>query len=304
MLASQVYQVFYVVNPIEKDVSYARNKVPIDLYDLEGENCPNIRETFWRKPNNDIGTSTRLDEGNFRWSREDGAIVVVDIPSTEEHSEDIVVETSEEKNEFDGPSINKKKGATQMAAVHGRTERQLIVLNELNHPIGLTKAVITEFSSFLGTLARNGTFCPLNLSWAKLKTIMICRAISRGHKSRFKKDRYYAYPNDEIRLANSPKTISEPIFADLLQYWNAKEAKVEMERVENQESEYGSQSVDAFTTVMGPDHPGRVRLFRCGVTKSLLKQKENESGPSSNIIADELVKKRMDELEERIQQRM
>lgn len=42
VLASQVHQVFYVADPIEKDVYYARNKVPIDLYDSEEENCLNI----------------------------------------------------------------------------------------------------------------------------------------------------------------------------------------------------------------------------------------------------------------------
>ncbi|KAM3204717.1 hypothetical protein P3L10_028127 [Capsicum annuum] len=146
----------------------------------------------------------------------------------------------------------------------------------------------------------------------------------RGYKSRLKKKQYYAYPNDEIRMANRPKTVPEPVFADFLLYWNSKEAKdksddnkqnkkiwkyphtvgkisfvlireeknkensgvvsnkeffvdtrkrksgrvykdsseditnkiVEMERAETQESEDGSQSVDAFTTVMGLDHPG------------------------------------------------
>ncbi|KAM3266146.1 hypothetical protein P3L10_003140 [Capsicum annuum] len=101
VLASQVYQVSYVADPIEKDVYYARNKVPIDLYYLEEENCPNIGETFWREPNDDIDSSTRLDEGDFRWARKDGAIIIVDIPSTEENSEDIVVETSEDEDEFD-----------------------------------------------------------------------------------------------------------------------------------------------------------------------------------------------------------
>ncbi|KAM3381868.1 hypothetical protein P3S68_007441 [Capsicum galapagoense] len=100
VLASQVYQIFYVANLIEKNIYYARNKVPIDLYDLEEKNCPNIGETFWRKPNDDIGPSTRLDGGDFIWVREDGAIVVVDIPSTKEHSEDIVLETSEDEDEF------------------------------------------------------------------------------------------------------------------------------------------------------------------------------------------------------------
>ncbi|KAF3674201.1 hypothetical protein FXO38_05342 [Capsicum annuum] len=126
----------------------------------------------------------------------------------------------------------------------------------------------------------------------------------RGYKSRFKEDQYYAYPNDEIQIENRPKTIPEPVFANLLQYWNSKEAKIEMERVETQESEDGSQSFDTFTTIMGPDHPGRVRLYGRGVTKSLLKQKASDSRPCSNIIVDDLVEKIMDELEKKIQQRI
>ncbi|PHT53481.1 Non-functional NADPH-dependent codeinone reductase 2 [Capsicum baccatum] len=132
-----------------------------------------------------------------------------------------------------GPSTNKRKrGVTQMQAVHGRIDRQLIVLNRLNQPIGRTKAVVTEFSSFLGTLARNGEFCPLNLSWTKLKT------------------------HDDM--------------------WSY--IQVEMERVETQESEDGTQSTDSFTTVTGSDHPDRVRLLGRGVTKTLLKQKIQSSG--------------------------
>ncbi|KAF3656324.1 hypothetical protein FXO38_14198 [Capsicum annuum] len=80
--------------------------------------------------------------------------------------------------------------------------------------------------------------------------------------------------------------------------------EVEMERVETQESENGSQSVDAFITIMGLDYPGRVRLYARGVTKSLLKHKSSYSRPSSNIIADKSVEKRMDDQEERIQKRM
>ncbi|PHT93715.1 hypothetical protein T459_01597 [Capsicum annuum] len=75
-----------------------------------------------------------------------------------------------------------------------------------------------------------------------------------------------------------------------------------MERVETQESEDGTQSTDAFTTVMGPNHPSRVRLLGCGVTKTLLKQKASDSGSSSK--PDELVEKRLDKLEERMQQRI
>ncbi|XP_049406147.1 uncharacterized protein LOC125869748 [Solanum stenotomum] len=101
VLASQVYQVFYVTDPIEKDVYYARNKVPIDLYDLEEENCPNISDTFWREPNDDIDSIARLDEGDFRWSREDVAVDIVDFPCNAQHSEDTIVEISEEEEDVD-----------------------------------------------------------------------------------------------------------------------------------------------------------------------------------------------------------
>lgn len=47
----------------------------------------------------------------------------------------------------------------------------------------------------------------------------------------------------------------------------------EMERLETQESDQdGTQSpVDAFAAVIGHDHPGRVRLYGRGITKTLLK---------------------------------
>ncbi|XP_070003065.1 uncharacterized protein [Nicotiana sylvestris] len=97
VLASQVHQVFYVEDPIEKDVYYARNKVPVDLYDLEEENCPNIGETFWREPNDDIGSSNILLDVDARWSREDIPADIIDTPS---QSQDTTMETSSILNCF------------------------------------------------------------------------------------------------------------------------------------------------------------------------------------------------------------
>ncbi|XP_019260867.1 PREDICTED: uncharacterized protein LOC109238842 [Nicotiana attenuata] len=101
VLASQVYQVFYVEDPTEKDVYYARSKVPVDLYDLEEENCPNIGDTFWREPNNDIGSSSRLLDADIRWSREDVPVDIIETPSNAQNSHDTMVETLEEEDEFD-----------------------------------------------------------------------------------------------------------------------------------------------------------------------------------------------------------
>ncbi|XP_019261555.1 PREDICTED: uncharacterized protein LOC109239441 [Nicotiana attenuata] len=101
VLVSKVYQVFYVEDPVEKDIYYARNKVHVDLYDLEEENCPNIEDAFWREPNDDIGSLSGFVDADVRWSRDDVPVGVIDIPSNAQHSNDTIIETSEEEDEFD-----------------------------------------------------------------------------------------------------------------------------------------------------------------------------------------------------------
>ncbi|XP_018624638.3 uncharacterized protein [Nicotiana tomentosiformis] len=77
-----------------------------------------------------------------------------------------------------------------------------------------------------------------------------------------------------------------------------------MERVQStQESEDDSDSVDAFASVMGPKHQGRVRLDGRGVNKTVLKKKIGDFGSSVNA-TDERMQQNMEEMEERIQQRM
>uniref|UniRef100_M1DT37 Uncharacterized protein n=1 Tax=Solanum tuberosum TaxID=4113 RepID=M1DT37_SOLTU len=73
--------------------SSARN-TPHPINDYEGD-------TFWREPNDEIGSTARLDEGDFRWSREDVAVDIVDIPCNAQHSEDTIVETLEEEEDVD-----------------------------------------------------------------------------------------------------------------------------------------------------------------------------------------------------------
>lgn len=61
------------------------------------------------------------------------------------------------------------------------------------------------------------------------------------------------------------------------------------------------KSFDAFTSVMGKEHPGSLRLYGRGVTKTSLKRKAlSEPCSTSN---DERMEK-MEELEERMHQRM
>ncbi|KAH0636221.1 hypothetical protein KY289_036136 [Solanum tuberosum] len=58
-----------------------------------------------------------------------------------------------------------------MMYVHGRHDRQLIVLNKAGQPVGPSNDVMMELSSFLGTLARNATLCPIDIeNWKLLDT--------------------------------------------------------------------------------------------------------------------------------------
>nr|XP_016505244.1 PREDICTED: uncharacterized protein LOC107823161 [Nicotiana tabacum] len=81
------------------------------------------------------------------------------------------IEDEQCEEQVEGPSNQtRKRGKTKMS-VHGRHERKLILLNNLNQPVGPSDAVVIEFGSFLGTLARNATLCPLDiLDWRKMDT--------------------------------------------------------------------------------------------------------------------------------------
>jgi len=71
-----------------------------------------------------------------------------------------------------------------------------------------------------------------------------------------------------------------------------------------QQNEDGNETIDAFASVMGSEHPGRVRLYGRGVTKTTLKGKVGNFEASSNATND-LVKKmedRMLRMEEKIEE--
>ena len=71
------------------------------------------------------------------------------------------------------PFTRKKICQTAMTAVHARSEenRKPIFLNDLNQPIGPDDKTLSEFNSFLGTLARNSTLAPLTvINWQKMPT--------------------------------------------------------------------------------------------------------------------------------------
>ncbi|XP_016499587.1 uncharacterized protein LOC107818160 [Nicotiana tabacum] len=78
----------------------------------------------------------------------------------------------------------------------------------------------------------------------------------------------------------------------------------EMESIETQQSENSDESINAFASIMGPEHPGHLRLYGRRVTKTSLKGKVGHFEPSSNTTNDHMQKmeERMIRLEEKIEE--
>ncbi|KAH0672684.1 hypothetical protein KY290_024915 [Solanum tuberosum] len=77
----------------------------------------------------------------------------------------------------------------------------------------------------------------------------------------------------------------------------------EIEEIEKQMSTNG-QSVDEFSAVMGPEHPGRLRLYGVGVTKTTLKKKVDNSEPTLNATNDvvQQMQERMQKMEKQMEE--
>lgn len=70
-----------------------------------------------------------------------------------------------------GAGDKKTRGPTKLAEVHARRpeEREVIILNSKGQPVGPNKDTCQKFSRFLGTVAKNPQFAPLNcVTWKYL----------------------------------------------------------------------------------------------------------------------------------------
>ncbi|XP_070018422.1 uncharacterized protein LOC107771969 isoform X3 [Nicotiana tabacum] len=184
-----------------------------------------------------------------------------------------------------------------MKSVHGRHERKLILLNNLNQPVGPRDAVVTEFGSFLSTLARNATLCPLDiLDWRKMDT----------------KEDIWEYTKEKDKKTSDPLSAKEVFVATRKRkvgrsYKSADEdttSKIaEMEEIEAQQNKNGNESVEAFASVMGPEHPGRLRLYGRGVTRTSLRGKVRCFEPSSNTSNSiQKLEEKIQRMEEKIEE--
>lgn len=70
-----------------------------------------------------------------------------------------------------GASKKRTRGKTKCSKIHARTmdDREEVTFNDDGQPIGPTNGAVSDLSLFLGTLARNSTFCPLiYTSWIEM----------------------------------------------------------------------------------------------------------------------------------------
>ncbi|KAH0725237.1 hypothetical protein KY284_001102 [Solanum tuberosum] len=93
-------------NPIDGEVVYygvIQDIIEIDYW--EEENCPNIGDTFFGEPDNDIGPSNGIPDVHvdLRWSREDVLGDAIDMPTHDQHSEYMEedMDTSKVGEDFD-----------------------------------------------------------------------------------------------------------------------------------------------------------------------------------------------------------
>ncbi|KAH0773723.1 hypothetical protein KY290_010860 [Solanum tuberosum] len=128
---------------------------------------------------------------------------------------------------------------------------------------------------------------------AKNWALEAIRNARRKYRNDLYENHYKAYDNDDLRMANMPKNEKEKESPDELSakelfvatrsrkpgrvYKDSNEDTIskiaKMEKMQSRQNEDDNQSFDAFTTVMGHEHPGCLRLYGRGVTKCTLKRK-------------------------------
>ncbi|XP_050901671.1 uncharacterized protein LOC127108269 isoform X3 [Lathyrus oleraceus] len=150
-------------------------------------------------------------------------------------------------NPMEGEASKKgKRGRTRCLEIHARSlaERQKITLNEEGEPIGPTQKIVSEFSNFLGSVARMSDLCPLTYTnwkaipnkkeniWAYVNkkyivpekgekvVYAIINDAWRRYKCSIKRNHFTKYENLCDRLKNRPDNIPEAHFRKLMNYWS------------------------------------------------------------------------------------
>ncbi|KAF7839380.1 putative transposase [Senna tora] len=211
----------------------------------------------------------------------------------------------EEENNGDirkGTSKKRTRGQTSCKNIHARSveEQEEVILNDDGQPIGPREKTVKDLSLFLGTMARNSTFCPLTYTnwkampsdlkdhmWKYINTKFnvpdegkkwvesTIQDAWRRYKCKIKNLPIEKFANMTERLKHRPATIPESHYKKLCLYWSNENVKSQLKDhlTQNPEQNY----IEAFKEVFGKEEAGRVRCYGRNVTPTALKQKEKQN---------------------------
>ncbi|GAB2275904.1 hypothetical protein Dimus_010651 [Dionaea muscipula] len=168
-----------------------------------------------------------------------------------ENPQELVAELPQQTDGHERVTAKKRKrGRTMKQGIHvrGLEDRDSIIVNPYFQPVGPDEKIITDFSEFLGTVARMSNLCPLNLEkwtdmnkfykgakeriWEYVKkrwivpesarkwVLQTVGADWRTFKCRLKKKHYKPYKNNKMRWKNRPTEVSAEHFKWLLKKWD------------------------------------------------------------------------------------
>ncbi|KAF7841699.1 putative transposase [Senna tora] len=211
----------------------------------------------------------------------------------------------EEENNGDitkGTSKKRTRRQTSCKNIHARSieVREEVILNDDGQPIGPREKTVKDLSLFLGTMARNSTFCPLTYTnWKALPSDLkdhMWKYINakfnvpeegkkwvestiqdawRRYKCKIKRLHFEKFANMTERLKHRPATIPESHFKKLCLYWSNENVKSQLKDHLTQNPE--QNHTEAFKEVFGKEKAGRVRCYGRNVTPTALKQKEKQN---------------------------
>ncbi|XP_024980868.1 uncharacterized protein LOC112517716 [Cynara cardunculus var. scolymus] len=143
-------------------------------------------------------------------------------------------------NVVDGSSHKRVRGPTYMPSIWAQEEGDRIPLlfNEYGQPVD--KETTNSLSHFMGSLARSGKYCPVDISWHQTKFDLppgsddwILKSFAnnvRNWRPRIKKDYYDPSLSLQEQIKSKPKRVRPDQWMNLIDNWNKEEAKKISER--------------------------------------------------------------------------
>ncbi|KAF7808065.1 putative transposase, Ptta/En/Spm, plant [Senna tora] len=207
----------------------------IQLTHIQKRRSPRLKVAIANEKDNEVeGSEVEGDQNKTQNKEQQGPEIQEKQPSNIEASSEGEAESNKSKT----------RGPTLCAKVHGRIfeEREQIIFNANWQPIGPSDQALSNFSSFLGTIARTHVQYILHAQAERyvMKTI---NEAWRIHKCRVKISHFTKYRTDAERLKNRRLSIPETQFKKLIKYW-----KIEKVKRASKENHDSPSQVEIFVT--------------------------------------------------------